>query len=158
MTHTKATTTDGMHHSGKRRRLPFSRSFQNHRVLQSGGFTLLEVMVAVSIIAIVLISVFRLHTQTLAMNGNVRFYAVAPMLAQSKMAEIESSSSEELSDDSGDFGDDHPGYSWAVSVLDVESEILEDTAKDLKQIDLTVSFEGIIYSLRTYRFLKPEDE
>lgn len=115
-------------------------------------------MVAVSIIAIVFISVFRLHTQTLAMSGSVRFYATAPMLAQSKLAELESKSTELLSDDSGGFGDDFPGYSWEIGVSDVTSEILEDTANDLKQIDLAVSFEGILYRLRTYRFLRPEEE
>lgn len=115
-------------------------------------------MVAVSIIAIVFISVFRLHTQTLAMSGSVRFYATAPMLAQSKLAELESKSTELLSDDSGGFGDDFPGYRWEIGVSDVTSEILEDTANDLKQIDLAVSFEGILYRLRTYRFLRPEEE
>lgn len=130
----------------------------SRRIRTTCGFTLLEVMVAVSIIAIVFISVFRLHTQTLAMSSSVRFYSMAPMLAQSKLAELENRSPELLSDDSGDFGEDFPGYSWEVGVSDVDSEILEDTAKDLKQIDLTVSFEGIIYSLRTYRFLRPMDQ
>ena len=122
------------------------------------GFTLLEVMVAVSIIAIVFVSVFRLHTQTLAMSSSVRSYSMAPMLAQGKLAELEIRSPELLSDDSGDFGESFPGYSWEVGVSDVESEILEDTAKDLKRIDLTVTFEGIIYRLRTYRFMRPSKE
>ncbi len=128
------------------------------RIRPACGFTLLEVMVAVSIIAIVFISVFRLHTQTLAMNGTVRFYAVAPVLAHGILAELENRSPDELSDDSGDFGEDFPGFSWEVGVSDVESEVLEDTAKDLKRIDLTVTFEGIVYGLRTYRFMKPNDE
>ena len=128
------------------------------RIRRSCGFTLLEVMVSVSIVAIVFISVFRLHTQTLAMSSSVRFYALAPMLAQGKLAELENRSPELLSDDSGDFGENFPGFSWEVGVSDVESEILEDTAKDLKRIDLTVTYEGIVYGLRTYRFMRPKDE
>jgi general secretion pathway protein I len=122
------------------------------------GFTLLEVMVAVSIIAIVFVSVFRLHTQTLTMSSSVSFYSMAPMLAQGKLAELENSSPESLSDDAGDFGEHFPGYSWEAGVSDVESEILEDTATDLKRIDLAVSFEGLVYNLRTYRFLRPVKE
>jgi len=115
-------------------------------------------MVAVSIIAIVFVSVFRLHTQTLAMNSSVQFYATAPMLAQGKMAELENRSPDSLSDDSGDFGEDFPGFRWQAAVSDVNSELLDDTAKDLKRIDLTVSFEGIVYRVRTYRFLRPGQE
>lgn len=128
------------------------------RIRSIGGFTLLEVMVAVSIIAIVFVSVFRLHTQTLAMTSSVRFYATAPMLAQSKLTELGNRPPGSLSDDSGDFGEDFPGFSWEAAVSDVNSELLEDTAKDLKRIDLTVSFEGIVYRVRTYRFLRPMDQ
>jgi prepilin-type N-terminal cleavage/methylation domain-containing protein len=49
----------------------------------SSGFTLLEVMVAMAIMAIVLVSVYRMHSQTLTMNMAARFYTQAPMVAQS---------------------------------------------------------------------------
>ena len=121
--------------------------------IQITGFTLLEIMVAVSIIAIVFISVFKMHTQTISMSSDVRFYTTAPLLAQSRLAEYELKSVDDLSDDSGGFGEEYPGYSWQVSVNDVESEVLEDTAKDLKRIDVSVSFnEENAYQLRSYRF------
>jgi hypothetical protein len=44
--------------------------------------------VAVSIIAIVLVSALRLQGQTITMSETSRFYAVAPFLAQEKMAEV----------------------------------------------------------------------
>jgi general secretion pathway protein I len=120
------------------------------------GFTLLEVMVALSIIAIVLVSVYRLHAQTVSMNNEVRFYATAPMLAQLKMAEIESESLKDLGDDSGDFGDEFPDYRWNIVIDDVESTALENIAKDLKKIDLHISSNNdeFIYNLRAYKFLK----
>ncbi|MEE8551661.1 MAG: prepilin-type N-terminal cleavage/methylation domain-containing protein [Desulfobacterales bacterium] len=125
------------------------------RNLQSDfGFTLLEIMVAVSIIAIVLVSVYKMHAQTISMNYEARFYTTAPLLAQLKMAELETKSLEDLSSDSGNFGDDFPGYGWKVGIDDVESEALGDTAKDLKKIDVTVFLNNdeFTYSLRTYRF------
>ena len=125
------------------------------RNLQSDfGFTLLEIMVAVSIIAIVLVSIYKMQAQTISMNYEARFYATAPMLAQFKMTEQETKSLEDLTSDSGNFGDDFPGYSWSMAVDDVESEALGNTAKDLKKIDVTIFLndDEFTYSLRTYRF------
>ena len=120
------------------------------------GFTLLEIMAALSILAIVLVSVYKLHAQTVAMNNEVRFYATAPMLAQLKMAEVESESPEDLGDDSGDFGDEFPNYRWNIVIGDVESTALGNIAQDLKKIDLLISFNNneFTYSLRNYKFLK----
>jgi len=120
------------------------------------GFTLLEIMVALSIIAIVLVSVYRMHAQTVSMNNEVRFYATAPMLAQRKLAEIELESLKDMGDDSGDFGDEFPDYRWNIVIDDVESTALGNIAKDLKKIDLLISFNNdeFIYSLRNYKYLK----
>jgi general secretion pathway protein I len=123
---------------------------------QKKGFTLLEVMVALSIIAIVLVSVYRMHAQTLSMNNEVRFYVTAPMLAQIKMAEIESESLEDIGDDSGDYGDEFPDYRWNIVIDDVESTALGNIAKDLKKIDLIISFNNdeFTYNLRAYKYFK----
>ena len=125
------------------------------RNLQSDfGFTLLEIMVAISIIGIVLVSVYKMHAQTISMNYEARFYATAPLLAQLKMAELETKLLEEQTNDSGDFGDEFPGYRWNVVIDDVESEALGNTAEDLKEINVFVSFNNdeFTYSLRTYIF------
>jgi general secretion pathway protein I len=120
----------------------------------ASGFTLLEVMVALAVMSIVLVSVYRMHSQSLTMNTAARFYILAPLLAQNKLAELESLSSEGFSDNSGDFGEQYPGYSWRSSVADVSSEVLGEVANDLKRIDLTVSYneDQFSYNLRTYRF------
>ena len=120
------------------------------------GFTLLEVMVAMSIMAIVLVSVYRMHSQTLTMNTANRFYTQAALMAQGKLAELETSASEIIAGDSGDFGEEFPGYSWNVTVEEVSSEALGEVASDLKRIDLMVSFNNneYVYNVRTYRFIR----
>lgn len=120
------------------------------------GFTLLEIMVAISIIAIALIAVYRLYAQTLSMNQYQIFNTQAPMLAQKKMAELFNLSSNELVDDGGGFGDDFEGYTWKTAVESVSSEMLGDMAEDLKRIDLTISFNSDerTYRLRAYRFVE----
>ncbi len=118
------------------------------------GFTLLEVMVAVAIIAIVLTAVHRLHIQTISMNNASRFYTIAPLLAQNALAIIETS--KDNIPESGDFGEDFPEYSWKAKIEDVESEYLGEIAENLKRIDITVFFNKGEYSFgfRTYRELE----
>jgi len=118
------------------------------------GFTLLEVMVALAVMSIVLVSVYRMHSQSLAMNTAARFYTQAPMLAKSKMVEIEALISSAFPADSGDFGEEFPGYSWQASTADINSEILGEVAEELKRIDIKVSLneDQFVYNLRTYRF------
>lgn len=120
------------------------------------GFTLLEVLVAMSIIAIVLLAVYRLHSQTLMMNYSARFYTTAPLLAQQKLSELELSDSDALIDATGDFGKDHAGYGWEVSVGSIESELIETAAENLKRIDLKITFnqDELMYTLRTYRYYR----
>ncbi len=109
-----------------------------------------------AIMAIVLVSVYRLQAQTLTMTTANRFYTQAPMLAQSKLAQLEANPSETIAGESGDFGEKFPGYHWSVAVGDVSAEVLGETAGDLKRIDLTVSLNEneYVYSVRTYEFLR----
>jgi general secretion pathway protein I len=122
------------------------------------GFTLLEVMVAVAIMAIVLVAVFRLHAQTIAMSGAARFYTTAPFLAEDALARMEFTAANQLGGDSGEFGDAFPGFTWRAEVETVESEYLGQVAEDLKRIDLTVVYEpeGLSYPIRTYRMIYEE--
>jgi len=120
------------------------------------GFTLLEVLIAMAIMAIVLVSVYRMHSQTLSMTTATRFNAQAPMLAQQKLAQLEATPSNLVNGDSGDFGDKFPGYSWSVSTEDVSSAALGEAADDLKRIEVTVSLNQneYVYNIRTYRFVR----
>ena len=109
-----------------------------------------------AIMSIVLVSVYRMHSQTLTMNAANRFYTQAPLLAQSKLAQLETSGSEITAGDSGDFGEEFPGYSWYVTVDDVASEALGEVANDLKRIDLMVSYNNneYTYNVRTYLLIR----
>ena len=122
----------------------------------SPGFTLLEVMIAVAIIAIALMAVLGSQSQGLSLAGESRFNRTATLLAQGKMAEVEAVKDQrDLSSGSGDFGDEFPGYTWQLSVQDVLFEGVERLSDRLKQIDLEVSWgsDGLYqYRLRLYRF------
>ena len=134
----------------------FLKTFCTKTYRSSNGFTLLEIMVATSIIAIVLVSVYGMHAQTISMNFISRFQTTAPMLAKEVLTKIETKQIDDLVDDSGDFGKEFSDYKWQVSVKEVESEALGEIAKDLKQIEVTVSFnkDEDVYNIRLYKFFR----
>jgi general secretion pathway protein I len=119
------------------------------------GFTLMEVMVALAVVAIALTAIYRMHTQTLFMDARGRFDTVAAMLARQKLADIDTTELADLTADSGDFGDDHPGYAWRIQTEDVSSDLLSEDGPTLKRIIVTISFnEGESqFDLTTYRHL-----
>ncbi len=129
------------------------------KLISHSGFTLLEVMVAMSIIALVITGIFRLQSQSIYMSNEARFYTTAPLLAQKVMAEYEKDP-DGLSDSSGDFGDEFAGYTWTRKVEDIESEALGEDFKEMKSVDVTVlADEGIYsYSFRAYRFMQENEK
>lgn len=127
------------------------------KIFKPSGFTLLEVMVALAIIAIALTAVFGSQSQSLTLASEAKFSTTAALLAQSKMAEIEAQQGEDLTSDSGgDFGEEFPGYIWGLSLKDATFDEPEGVSDHLKQIDLTISWEendDYVYRLRLYMFV-----
>lgn len=128
----------------------------NRRIQRSegfiSGFTLLEVLVALAIIAIVFVSVLRLQGQTISMDDSFRFYAMAPFLAQAKMSEVYSDPSAFIGGDSGDFNDDAPGYSWKANISEVKLTGPKNATLDMKKAAVTVirNADGLKYTLTEY--------
>jgi general secretion pathway protein I len=128
--------------------------------IRDSGFTFLEVMVAVALLAITLTAVLGSQSQSVSLASESRFYTTATLLAQGKMAEIEAKDFGTLSSDSGDFGEDFPGYTWEVTVGNVYLDFPENVSNHLRQVTLTLSWEEsehYQYRLKTYRF-SPEGE
>ncbi len=123
-------------------------------VSTSDGFTLLEVLVSLSIMAIVLVAVFKLQAQSISMNNAARFNTTAPLLLQERLSVFKAQPLEELASASGDFGENYPGYTWQFFLEDVDSESLGAIAERLKKLNLTIAFgeDQYRYSLAVYHF------
>lgn len=121
--------------------------------LRNNGFTLLEVMIAVAIIAIALTTLLGSQSQSVSFANSAKFETMAALLAQSKMSEITAQKANELTNDSGDFGEDYPGYSWKLTVSDLAIPGVADISNYLKQVDLTVTWGAFSYNLRLYHYV-----
>lgn len=125
-------------------------------VFNRDGFTLLEVLVSLAIMAFVLIAVFKMHAQSISMQSAGRFYTTAPLLLQAKLSEFKTIPLEELASDSGDFGENYPGYTWEFRLEDVESEALGTVAEQLKKLNLTIALgqDQFRYSMSIYHLFQ----
>ena len=121
------------------------------------GFTLLEVMIAVALIAIALVTLLGSQSQSVFFANSAKFETMAALLAQSKMSEITIQAADSLSSDSGDFGEDYPGYAWEATVSDVSIEGLDAISDYLKQIDLAVTWGALSYNLMLYHYVAAVD-
>ena len=98
---------------------------------KANGFTLMEVMIAMAILAIALVAVFQLLSQSISMSTESRFMTTAALLAQSKMVESEVVTTLTNHKEDGDFGPDYPQYTWHLEVGDTE-------IAQFKKIEVTV--------------------
>ena len=124
------------------------------------GFTLLEVMVAVSIIAIAFVALIGSQSQSISIAGQTRFRVTSALLAQQQLTEVEMTDFEQISSSSGDFGEDYPGYAWQTEVVDIGEDDtgIEGAEGMLKMINLSVTLgenESLSYSVSTVVMKKP---
>ena len=80
------------------------------------GFTLLEVMVSLAILATAFTAVLKLHSDSIEMVISSQAHTKGADLAQYKMTEIEIAGLKNLPFMSGEFGDFAPEYRWDISV------------------------------------------
>ena len=104
------------------------------------GFTLLEVMVAIAILAIALTVLLGNQSQSLRLAEESRFSLIASLLIREKFTELELSEDEIVSSE-GDFGQTFPGYYWSVEVdtpVFDDLDVLTGTEQYLQQLDLRI--------------------
>jgi general secretion pathway protein I len=110
---------------------------------RSAGFTLLEVMVALSIAALSLTAVTAAMSQMVDAANSMRERTYASWIAQNKIAELRLSNVEpEVSEDSGEV--EYAGLEWTWT-----STISETGVENLYRVDVAVSFVDSDATIRT---------
>lgn len=104
------------------------------------GFTLLEVMIAVSVIAVALVTLIGAQSQSVRLATEARFDTMASLLAQQKVAEINLAEFNSLIGSQGDFDTTFPQFTWETEVREVtEGDIgIKGINGMLKIIDVSV--------------------
>lgn len=83
------------------------------------GFTLLEVVIALGLIAVALLAVFHLQAQNLDLQSEAQFMTVAKSLLQDRISQI--TSRETLSEGTvtGEAGEDYPDFTYQEEISGV---------------------------------------
>jgi len=92
------------------------------------AFTLLEVIVALSIMAIALVALLRLHVVSITMADRAARLSRAALLADAKMAEVLSQDYPEIGSQSGSTQQEERDvvFHWQVTIDEVKPAALED--------------------------------
>lgn len=128
---------------------------------RSAGFTLLEVMIAVALIAIALVTLIGAQAQSVAIATGSRFDTMASMLAQWKLTEVHLQDFEQLNDSTGHFGEQHPHFSWKLEVEETEAAAvgIKGMSGMLKTVDVTILTDqdrNLAFTVRTVVYKNPD--
>ena len=105
------------------------------------GFTLLEVMVAMAILAIALTVLYASQSRSLFVTDIGDFAATSSLLGSLQLAEILEGGDQSRSA-AGDFGERYPGYTWRSQISEAErvAELIPAIgAGSLQRIELNIS-------------------
>ncbi len=92
------------------------------------GFTLLEIMVALTILSISLVVLLGLRNRDIALSAHARELTEATLLARQKITDITLRGFPELGEEAGDFGEEAPKYRWRQEVKLTPFEAIRELA------------------------------
>jgi prepilin-type N-terminal cleavage/methylation domain-containing protein len=113
-----------------------SSSFQLPTWRSSSGFTFVELLVTMVLIAIVMPVVMQSIGLCTRLAGQSRREVEAACLAKTKLTELTAAQDWQSGSNRGDFGTDWPGFEWSMAV----ATWADDSA--VTQIDLTVTWHS----------------
>jgi type II secretion system protein I len=106
-------------------------------VRRKTGFTLLEVMLAITIMGIVVVLVLNLFSGALRNQRKGMEYMQASLLARTKMDEVLLATDLESGEREGMFSEPYSDYSWHCKVSQADtSTILEEAGEELDKTNL----------------------
>ena len=118
--------------------------FSNSRAeRRAGGFTLLEILIAFSILAVALVALLQAFSQGLSGLRAAEERATAAMFARSKLAEVGKSIPLEESEETGEFVD---GFEWRLVITsreDTQSSLDDDTLIRLYDVSVVVERDDL---------------
>ena len=108
------------------RNFKLNPAFRTPHSALKNGFTLLEVMVALLIIATSFVVLLHTRNQSVTAADYAKRTTVATLLASERMSEIEQEDFPDTGEDGSNFGDDYPEYRWETTVSDTAYENIKE--------------------------------
>ena len=99
------------------------------------GFTLLEVLVAVSILGVAIVSLLGLHARNIRLISHSQDMSVAGLLASRLVASTKAGNTPDVGTEEGDFND---GFSLDLSTADVDGVTSEDRFRWRRVVEPTL--------------------
>ncbi len=98
------------------------------------GFTLVEMVVATILLFVGGVAAMMCISSSLRITGVAEAHAKAAMLAERRLAELETQPDElTAGDQQGDFGEEYPGFQWTQSVEPTD-------LTDVSRVTLTITW------------------
>lgn len=118
-----------------------------------GGFTFIELLATVVLIAIIMPVAMRCIGLCTRLGGSARRQIEAASLASTKLTELMTSGDWETGEKRGSFGTDWPGYQWTADVTSW-------TESTVRQLDLMVSWQsqGRQRTVTLTTLVRPEED
>ena len=110
---------------------------ESRRIIHNApGFTLLEVMVALLIIATSFIVLLHSRNQSVIAADYARHMTIATLLATEKMGEMEQGELSNTGEDIGNFGEGYPEFMWRTAISDTAYE----QVREIREVRVEVSW------------------
>ncbi|MCC6543229.1 MAG: type II secretion system minor pseudopilin GspI [Nitrospirae bacterium] len=120
--------------------------------MTDAGFTLLEVMIAIVIIATSFVTLLHTRNQSITAADYAKRTTVATLLASERMSDIENGDFPDTGQDSSNFGDLYPEYRWKTSV----SDTAYDNIREVK-VEVLWGKEGSERSVGMVNFVRKKE-
>jgi general secretion pathway protein I len=95
------------------------------------GFTLLEVMIALSILAVTFVVLLGLRNRDIMQHQEARYITEATLLAQQKISEVEMAGFPDLGTTGGNFAEPNENYDWTETISSTPFEFAREIRIDV---------------------------
>lgn len=92
----------------------------------AGGFTLLEIMIALAVLSISFVVLLGLRNRDIALATYSHHMTEATLLARRQITEISIAGFPDLGESEGDFGEESPGYQWKQEVKQTPFDVVRE--------------------------------